>query len=641
MGLLNFEENAVVWSWQGLSEVFDFDHGADGSLFIVGNFTSVLGKSRAQVAKITPNGSLDASFQPGVGIGEDRPELWDVLALPGGGCHVAGPFFAFSGFETRNLAKLNADGSVDAGFTCSVTAFEGLTLDQKGRLLAHGNQWVRLLPNGEVDPTFNNDQSDLGSPHGRKATVLGDGSILVGAPGLIKLKESGARDTNFSVSVKEQVGVSARLSDYTVMRDGRILVTGQFSSVNGVQKSMAALVAEDGTVDRDFAIQVLDSADFQSTSNVAAMADGRFLVVVGREIRRFLPDGNQDPEYYSWVGGSTEGRPGFELPFNRLEIGPGGKIYAAAYEIADVRDVGSQRRRRGLGRIESAILAPRAAPASLNAAALSTAHVRLNWSSVPNATRYVVESRIGSSGDWTVLGRIEGTELLLSDLEPEVNVTYRVRASNGGGTSLTGAEITASPLPHQALSPASLTTGFNPRLFRSGDVRGGFSLPDGSILIFGEFSFVSGIPVDCVARVLADGTCDARYGSGLKCSGPVECGALDNKGRLLIGGAVEFTTPAGNKVRGAVRILADGTVDESFLPNTITAPQAMVADGDGRVVVVGWFISSDGAERRDIRRVKADGSPDPSFGAIFAVRESSGGKPDRPFVESGEVRQRL
>ncbi|MFD2719248.1 T9SS type A sorting domain-containing protein [Hymenobacter monticola] len=191
---------------------------------------------------------------------------------PGGKILVSGWFSEINGVASVGLARLNADGSTDAGFVArspfataapstSVTPFYTYP---DGRVLvggyfsfqANGQQHVnlvRLLANGRLDSTFVSAAYGPGSPYGsgmspdngylRSAQVQPGGSIVVmglpsnnasvpGQPFLARLTDTGQLDATFQPAV-------AAPTCLLVRPDGRVLVgapstTGQAATVTGL-----------------------------------------------------------------------------------------------------------------------------------------------------------------------------------------------------------------------------------------------------------------------------------------------------------------------------------------------------------------------------------------------------------------------
>ncbi|MBM3930873.1 MAG: hypothetical protein FJ336_06310, partial [Sphingomonadales bacterium] len=73
-----------------------------------GRFTAVNGTPRNFIARLTDDGSLDTTFDPGP-IGPSA-QVRALVALPGGRTVIAGDFDSVSGVPNRRIARLNNDG---------------------------------------------------------------------------------------------------------------------------------------------------------------------------------------------------------------------------------------------------------------------------------------------------------------------------------------------------------------------------------------------------------------------------------------------------------------------------------------------------------------------------------------------------
>lgn len=99
----------------GNGAIFDAIQLADGSLVLVGNFTSFDGNTKNRIVKLKPDGTVDQTFATGTGannaifsIGYNATTNKIV---------VSGNFTSFNGQPLSGVALLNADGSLSAGFT--------------------------------------------------------------------------------------------------------------------------------------------------------------------------------------------------------------------------------------------------------------------------------------------------------------------------------------------------------------------------------------------------------------------------------------------------------------------------------------------------------------------------------------------
>ncbi len=139
---------------------------------------------------LNENGSVNATFQP-------RPDgaVNALLAQPDGKVIVGGAFTNIAGAARRGLARFNADGTLDAGFTASSTpaAVTALALQPDGKVLVGGAAGgvVRLNANGSADATFAVTRTDSI----RAIAIRSDGQVyIMGDRPRSLLRPTGARD---------------------------------------------------------------------------------------------------------------------------------------------------------------------------------------------------------------------------------------------------------------------------------------------------------------------------------------------------------------------------------------------------------------------------------------------------------------
>jgi uncharacterized delta-60 repeat protein len=145
--------------------------------------------------------------------------------------------------------------------------------------------------------------------------------------------------------------------------------------------------------------------------------------------------------------------------------------------------------------------------------------------------------------------------------------------------------------------------------------------PDGRILIGGRFTHVHGVPRGGIARLNADGSLDAAFDPGAGISrarhsddGPVVLALMAlPDGKILIGG--NFTRVDGRVRAHVARLRPDGSLDEGFNPRDgiSGAVAALAVQEDGGVLIGGWFKRVGGLERPHIARLNSTGQVDPTF----------------------------
>jgi uncharacterized delta-60 repeat protein len=131
--------------------------------------------------------------------------------------------------------------------------------------------------------------------------------------------------------------------------------------------------------------------------------------------------------------------------------------------------------------------------------------------------------------------------------------------------------------------------------------------PDDKIIVGGSFDQIGGVRMHCVARLNADGSVDQTFNVGAGADESVQAVALQSDGKIVIGGT--FHTFDGEKRDCIARLNSDGTLDRSFAPegsadSSIVVRSIAIAPS-GEIVIGGGFTTVDGADRRNIARLKA------------------------------------
>jgi uncharacterized delta-60 repeat protein len=171
----------------------------------------------------------------------------------------------------------------------------------------------------------------------------------------------------------------------------------------------------------------------------------------------------------------------------------------------------------------------------------------------------------------------------------------------------------------------TLDDAFVPSTGANDVVRAILALPDGSILVGGDFTAFAGQPREYLARLLPDGTLDPAYVGpdfGDTSGWSVASLALQPDGKLLVGGAFYFT--GGSTRAGLCRLLADGSLDPAFTgvaagahelgnPSQLAIVRDIKLQPDGRILLAGTFSAFNGTSRGGVARLHADGSLDTAF----------------------------
>jgi uncharacterized delta-60 repeat protein len=259
----------------------------DGKVLLGGLFTSLNGTNRARIARLNADGNLDLSFNPGSGANGD---VLSMARQDDGKILLAGEFTAFNGTNRGRVARLNADGSLDASFNTSTGAnltVRAVAPQSDGKVLIGGdflsvngtnrNRIARLNSDGSLDASFTIGTGANGPVE--CIAVQGDGSVLLGGQftsmsgtsrgRLARIDQNGMLDGTFNPNADGFV------LSLAVHVDGKVLLGGDFFSVTGVSRPHVARLNMNGSLDLGFN----PGTGANDTVNaVAFQTDGKALV---------------------------------------------------------------------------------------------------------------------------------------------------------------------------------------------------------------------------------------------------------------------------------------------------------------------------------------------------------------------------
>ena len=254
----------------------------DGKILLGGNFDSFNGSPRSGIARLNADGTLDASFVPGTNL--LGPSIVEYIALQSDGKILAAGTI---GSPLRGLIRLNTDGSSDAGFAPVLTDLSGYS--------------VTVQPDSRVVFT------------GYFMQINGAQRL-----GIARLNADGTVDSTFNAAVSR----FAQVNDIAIQPDGKTIVVGSFLYARGVPRRNIARFNTNGTLDTTFDPGTGTAYAFgvDTIVKVALQSDGK-TIAVGRftsyngstavSIVRVNPDGSFDPSFDS----STMNPPPPAVPF--------------------------------------------------------------------------------------------------------------------------------------------------------------------------------------------------------------------------------------------------------------------------------------------------------------------------------------
>lgn len=265
----------------------------NGMALLGGGFTSVGGASRQGMARVGTNGGVDSTF----GNPQFTGGMVNSIGVqPNGQYIVAGEFTSVGGSSRPYLARINSNGTLDASFapTFNTGGWIGaVAIQQDGKILIGGNfttvngttrtRFARLNASGSLDTSFGDANADF---YVSCMAVQSDGKIVIGGSfehvggsvrgGVARLNSNGTLDTSFAPVLN---GVVHELLDIKIDQDGKIIIAGAFTGVNGAPMTNLARLNTDGSRDTGFFNPGLDGAVY----NVAITELGSMFIGGGFE----------------------------------------------------------------------------------------------------------------------------------------------------------------------------------------------------------------------------------------------------------------------------------------------------------------------------------------------------------------------
>jgi uncharacterized delta-60 repeat protein len=230
----------------------------DGKIIVVGAYNSFNGTNRSRVARLNVDGSLDTNFLQS-GSGTDGT-VGAVALQPDGKIVIGGLFFEYTSIPRRFIARLNTDGTLDNTFTQTGTGLNGTVLSiavqRDGKLAIAGGFrsyngtsrefLARLNSDGTLDSSFGQTGTGLDGvvvtlalQPDEKVIVSGFLTSYNGTPRkyIARFNTDGTLDATFN---QTGTGLSDYVQAMAIQPDGKIVVTGPFSSYNGTGRLFVA-----------------------------------------------------------------------------------------------------------------------------------------------------------------------------------------------------------------------------------------------------------------------------------------------------------------------------------------------------------------------------------------------------------------
>ncbi len=539
---------------------------ADGKVVVGGSFTSIGGQTRYYVARLNPDGTVDPAYHPRVN-GPVYAMAYDAATnkvVIGGDFTGLGPTADFS--ERYNLARLNPDGTVDSEFNVRVGGtIATIAVTDAGILVGGSFSAVQVF--GSADP--------------------------VQRSNLMRLTPTGQLDTGFNPLTNGAV------TGVAVQSDKKIVVVGHFTQMRPnntgevATRNFIARINSDGTLDKDYR-PITDAP----VSVVALQADGK--AIIGGQFRRFSSDDGLTGSFREFLA----------------RINPDGKLDDSFYPKPNdfVMTLAVQADKKILIGGAFTTLQPK----DQEQPTLARYAARLNENGTVDTTWNLdLNERPGNRVNHiAILGGPDA-----SPIKGDVLVSGRFASTQPPGSPT---RVIRNQLALIDNATGGLVSNFDPRPSgtAAANVRAISLQPDTKVLVGGTFTDLGGASSTNLARYNAEGTPDYNFNLALATDGPVNAIAV----RPTSGTTSTHAT-------GLAWLENSGRLRSSFKPSQINLRGRVNAvlelPNNGGVIIGGVFTDVTNTTRPNLIKLRADGTVDPSFsiaiGGIWGILLSPDG----------------
>lgn len=569
----------------------------DGKYLLLFDPDTLTDQAAGPITRYLADGTLDNSFN----FSREYKNVTAAALAGDGKLYIAATRYVYGALDTEQMLRLNADGSIDSSFTPATVSggqpfstIQQVLVQPDGKVLVAGSFLtfsgndardgiVRLMTDGTIDQTF---QPVTVIGFVNSAALQSDGKILVGGtfssvngvtdPGLARLNADGSLDSGFLASGFARSNNSSRVRGIVVQPDGLIVISGSFRTGTGPSLERMAVLRLNATgpVDSSFS-SVGVTPSIGTGREMLQQPDGKFIVAIDNSVYRLNTNGSNDTSFRQPVI--------MNATFNPPTL-PGIAVTVQRYPDGDI--------------LVGGIFTDVDPPADPNFA--HTGAVRLNSDGTVDSS-LVSSHRTGVEVAPSNFARLaDGSTLVTFPETIDPSMAYNVGRLSSDGSRDPNFTLTSS-------DPSRFLNGFS--------ARGLERLADGNF-------FAYGISADLGPRwgkVRPDGTEDTSFQTNSGVPAQEATAAPDGKvvltagtdaqttiftsfGRLRADGQVDAygTTLGGQVIRNAF----SGMIDEMNVGTNVLAIQP-----DGKVLL--QFFAQD--KNFHLIRINADGSIDGTF----------------------------
>jgi uncharacterized delta-60 repeat protein len=292
----------------------------DGKYFLLFDPDTLTDQTTGALTRYLPDGTLDTSFA----FTREYKHVNAITPRGNGQYYIAVTRYAYGTKDIEQVLRINGDGSIDSTFAAATVGGPDLFNDvwqiivqPDGKVLVAGlfhtfggddarDGVVRLLADGTLDSSFapvtiNGEVYSLALQNDGKIVISGVFTTVnnVSNVGVVRLNSNGSLDSGFQATGFVRNSTGARIRGITVLSDGQILLSGAFRTGTGSSAKRYAVirVSSTGAFDSTF-----DSSTVVPTVNTGrdleVQPDGKIIIAINNSVYRLNTNGTRDTSFH-------------------------------------------------------------------------------------------------------------------------------------------------------------------------------------------------------------------------------------------------------------------------------------------------------------------------------------------------------
>lgn len=236
----------------------------DGKIILCGQFQTTY-YNGASVNRLDTSGYFDFTFNTKKLTGANGT-IRAIATQTDGKILLGGDFTEYNGYHSPGIVRINPNGEVDYTFQSQfkyinpnyITQIFDIAIQTDGQIIVVGRLYEtelalatkikRIDSNGSYDLNFI--PPTINGTYIYSVEIQTDGKIVLGfqsTPGLKRLNQDGSNDTTFTIGTG-----TANVFDIKLLPNGKMYVSGSFSSYNGISSGSIIRINSNGVYDTSF-----------------------------------------------------------------------------------------------------------------------------------------------------------------------------------------------------------------------------------------------------------------------------------------------------------------------------------------------------------------------------------------------------